>query len=400
MHAQSWRRNLYVITISEFIVLVGFSCFAPFMPLYYQQVGHMDSQSAALWTGIAVGGGGLTMFFSAPFWGMTADRWGRKPMVLRTQIGCALIVGLLALTQDVYVFTGIRILMGFFAGTVPAALALVASLTPRDKIPFAMGVVMTAVFAGMTMGPLIGGFMADRFGFQITFIVTAIILLLGGLIVLFFVKEQFEPPAKDQRSSLKDLLKLAASSDMLPLLVVIMIINVGPQMISPVVPLIFSEIDPAGAIATSSGLAFALLGIVSTGSSLVISRLNKRFSLQKILVFCSLGTGLLYLPLIWASSVTSLILLVGLTGLLIGGILTSSNALISLRVPIARQGAAYGLTQSANALGGGLGPFLGGGLGSVIGLRPVFIVTSGVFLTAGVIVMLLLSKKPAPYASS
>ena len=393
MQSASWRKNLYVVTASEFIVILAFSCFIPFMPLYLQQLGDLTNAEAALWAGIAIGGGGIAMFLSAPLWGMVADRWGRKPMLLRAQIGGAIITALFAIAPNIYVFVGLRILSGIFTGTVSAALALVATLTPRNKIPFAMGVLMAAVFSGTTMGPLVGGFLADNFGFQTTFIVTSILLLMGSLVILFFIEEKFQPPPEDQRTSLAGLLRLAVSPEIVPLLIVIVCLNIGPQMISPVLPLIISELSSTGTTATSAGLAFALIGLISAISSLIAARLHGRFSLQKILVFCCLGTGLLYIPPIWAASVTQLILLVGLTGLLIGGIITSSNSLIAMKVPITQQGVAYGLSQSATALGMGLGPFFGGGFASVIGLRPVFGVTAGVFIIASLIVIKLLSKK-------
>jgi MFS transporter, DHA1 family, multidrug resistance protein len=393
MQSKLWRKNLLVIAVSEFIVLIAFSCFLPFTPLFIQQLGHLTSKEAALWAGIAAGGGGICAFLSAPLWGMVADHWGRKPMLLRAQIGGAVVVGLFAITPNIYVFTGLRFLLGIFAGTVSAALALVATLTPRDKIPFAMGVLIAAIYGGTTIGPLVGGFMADNFGFITTFIVTSISLLIGSLGIFFFVEEKFQRPAQDQHISIRDLMRLAASPDMLPLLIVIAIVNIGPQMLSPVLPLIISELDSTRATATSAGLAFALIGIISVVSSLVAARISGRFSLQKMLVFCCLGTGLLYIPPIWASSVTPLILLVGLTGLLIGGIFTSSNSLISMKVPITQQGIAYGLSQSATALGMGLGPLLGGGFASVMSLHLVFGIIAAVFIISGVIVNRMLSGK-------
>jgi DHA1 family multidrug resistance protein-like MFS transporter len=393
MQSASWRKNLYVVAASEFIVLLAFTCYTPFIPLYIQQLGGLTREETALWAGIAIGGGGISMFLSAPIWGMVADRWGRKPMLLRAQIGGAVMVALFAIAPNIYAFVGLRILTGIFTGTVSAALALVATLTPRDKTPFAMGVLMAAVYSGMTVGPLVGGFMADNFGFKTTFIVISILLLMGSLVILCFIEEKFQRPTQDQRTSPVDLIRLAVSPDMVPLLIVIAILHIGPQMISPVLPLIISELNSTGATATSSGLAFALIGIISAVSSLVAARLHGRFSIQKILVFCCLGTGLLYIPPIWASSATQLILLVGITGLLIGGIITSSNSLIGMKVPITQQGIAYGLSQSATALGMGLGPFFGGGFASVMGLRPVFGVTAGVFIIASILVMKLLSKK-------
>ena len=63
--------------------------------------------------------------------------------------------------------------------------------------------------------------------------------------------------------------------------------------------------------------------------------------------------------------------------------MTSSNALVGLSVPRSQQGIAYGVAQSATALGNGLGPLIGGSLAPLIGLRPVFGVAGGLFMLIG-----------------
>jgi DHA1 family multidrug resistance protein-like MFS transporter len=385
MQIESWRRNLYIIAIAEFIVLLGFSLFLPFMPLYIQKIGGFGSKEAAFWTGIATGCAGLAMFISSPIWGIIADRWGRKPMLLRAQFGGAAVVALFIITPNIYFLVGFRLLQGLFTGTVAAASALIAAMTPRNKLPLSMGILMAAVFGGQTLGPLAGGFMADKFGFTVTFIVTSCLLSAGGLIILFFVKENFERPVKEQRTSISGLAKLASSRDILPLLMVLSALSVGPQIVSPVLPLIISGLNPAGEAASASGAAYALLGVIAAISSIVFGRFRGQWSTRTILAFCCLGTGLLYIPPIWASSTTQLIVLIGITGLLSGGIITSSNSLVSLSVPVARQGIAYGLSQSASSLGSGLGPFIGGGLAPFIGLRYVFAVTAGIFVMVGIL---------------
>jgi MFS transporter, DHA1 family, multidrug resistance protein len=118
-----------------------------------------------------------------------------------------------------------------------------------------------------------------------------------------------------------------------------------------------------------------------------------------VLIVCCIGTGLLYLPPIWANSTTQVIIMFGLTGLLTGGIMTSSNSLVGLAVPIAQQGIAYGLSQSANSLGSGLGPFIGGGLAPLIGFRHIFGVTAGVFIIVGLLAIKLLPRKASLPAS-
>jgi MFS transporter, DHA1 family, multidrug resistance protein len=385
MQSRTWRRNLYAIAVAEFIVLLGFTLYSPLLPIYMQKLGGFSVNEAAFWSGIATGTSGLTMVITAPIWGVVADRWGRKPMLIRAQFGGAVIVALFLVAPNIYFLTGFRILQGIFTGTVAAASALIASQTPRDKLPYSMGILMGAVFAGQTIGPLVGGFLADHFGFQTAFIVTSCLLGAGGLMVLLLVHETFKRPEASERVSGKGIMQLAFSRQILPLLIVLAALSIGPQIILPILPLIISTLHPAGGAASAAGEAFALLGVITAISSLVFGHFNSRMSIRKVLIFCCIGTGMLYLPSIWAGSALKLILLVGMTGLLMGGIVTSSNSLVSVAVPVSQQGIAYGLSQSASALGAGAGPFLGGVLASVVGLNHVFGISSAVFLLAGLL---------------
>jgi DHA1 family multidrug resistance protein-like MFS transporter len=266
-------------------------------------------------------------------------------------------------------------------------------MTPRDRLPFAMGMLLLAVYGGNTIGPALGGVMADAFGFRLTFFITGGLLALGGVIVLLFVKEDFERPEPGHGASLKDLVRLAGSRDILPLLLVIGALNLGPGMMSPIIPLFIAELGAANPAAATSGLAFAIMGVIAACSAIVAGRLARRISLTKMLVFCCVGTGLLYLPPLFAHSPIQLVLFVSLTGLLTGGIVTASNSLVGLSVPLSSQGAAYGLSQSASSLGGGLGPLLGGGIAPVIGLRSVFGVAGGLYVAVGALATAVLARR-------
>ena len=399
MTSESWQRNLYAIFAAEFIVIMGFSFVNPFMPLFIQELGAFTNQQAAFWAGIATSASGIAMFFSAPIWGIVADRWGRKPMVLRAMFGAGTVLALMGLASNIYLVIALRFVQGLFSGTVAAASALVAASTPRNKMPFAMGLLMVAVFTGQSFGPLAGGFIADSLGYKAAFFITGGLLFSGGFIVLLFVKEKFERPAKGQSASLSSLLRLAKSREMLPLLLALCALHAGPNMITPIISLFIRELNPSGMAATASGLAFCFMGVVAAISAVIAGRLGGHITLKKILVISCLGTGLLYLPPMLAQTVTQLVIFIALTGLFKGGLMTSSNALIGLSVPRSQQGIAYGVAQSANALGNGLGPLIGGSLAPLIGLRSVFGVTGGLFMLISVAVGKLLRgvslEKPA-----
>jgi len=139
--------------------------------------------------------------------------------------------------------------------------------------------------------------------------------------------------------------------------------------------------------------------VIAAISAVIAGRLGEHTTLKRILVISCLGTGLLCLPPMLAQTVTQLVIFIALTGLFKGGLMTSSNALIGLSVPRSQQGIAYGVAQSANALGNGLGPLIGGSLAPLIGLRSVFGVAGGLFMLIGVAVRKLLRgisvEKPA-----
>jgi len=232
--------------------------------------------------------------------------------------------------------------------------------------------------------------MVDAVGYKASFFIIGAVYFLGGLAVIFFTKEKFEPAAKGQGASVRGLVHLAMSRQMRPLLAVICILFIGPSIMMPTITLLIKELGVQSNTASVSGLAFSLMGVVATISSIVAVRMASRISLKKMLVISCLGTGLLNLPPMWAPTVTLFIILMALRGTLSGGLMVPSNSLIALSVSQSEQGMAYGLQQSANSLGNTLGPLIGAGLASLIGLKAVFPATAALFILAGVAAVKLL----------
>jgi MFS transporter, DHA1 family, multidrug resistance protein len=386
MTSESWKRNFYVIFIAELIVIMGFSYVIPFLPLYMQQTSNLSNEEAAFWGGIAGSATGIMMFLSAPFWGILADRWGRKPMVLRAMFGGSIVVALTGVFTNLYVIIILRALQGLLCGTVAAASALVASTTPRDKIPYTMGLLMVAVNAGNSLGPLFGGFLAEKVGFQATFFVTGGLLFLAGIIVMLFVTEKFVPPSREETASFTKMLRLAKSKELLPILLITLALNAGPTILSPMLALYIRELSPAGSAESTAGTAFFLMGVIATASALVAGRLGQQINLKTIIVISCIGTGILYLPPMLATNTTQILIFMSMTGLLRGGMISSPSAMVGLVTSPAQQGIAYGVNQSASSLGGAIGPFIGGALTPLIGFKNIFAVAAGVHILTGVIV--------------
>ena len=114
---------------------------------------------------------------------------------MRAMFGASIILGLMGLAQTAFALIALRALQGLTSGIIAANMALVAGETPRERIGFALGTLQVGLFGGVAVGPIVGGVLAERFGFQAPFFFTAAMLVLAGLLVTFGVRETYTPPA-------------------------------------------------------------------------------------------------------------------------------------------------------------------------------------------------------------
>jgi len=384
--AISWRRNLYALWIAQMLTIIGFSLRTPFLPFYIKDLGADSFASQALWAGVINAGGAAVMAISAPLWGIAADRFGRKPMVVRAMLAGSLTIGLMSLATSPWHLLILRFFEGGFTGTVTASTTLVAATTPREQMGFGLGMMQMAVFSGASVGPLFGGILADQIGYRPTFVVAGAMLFIGGVIVLTQVREQFTRPARgsiDEQSGQR-LRALLLSSMMLAMVAVMVALRVASSAIQPIMPLYVEQLaHSTAAVATLAGLTLGIAGLTSALASITLGRLADRIGQRPVLITCAIGVGLLYLPQAFASSVTQLIVLQGLFGIAAGGVMPTANAIVAHLTPAERRGAVFGFTAAATSLGGFVGPIGGASLAASLDIRYVFLTSGFLMLAVG-----------------
>ncbi|HEX2951266.1 MAG TPA: MFS transporter, partial [Armatimonadota bacterium] len=89
---EMWKRNLAVCWFGMFVTAIGMSQIAPVLPLYIKQLGVHHTALIEQFSGIAFGVTFIVSAIFSPIWGYAADRFGRKPMLLRASLGMAIIV--------------------------------------------------------------------------------------------------------------------------------------------------------------------------------------------------------------------------------------------------------------------------------------------------------------------
>ncbi len=392
---QIWQRNLYTIWVAELIAISGFSVIQPFIPYFIQELGVTDLAQVEIYSGLSISLHAFSMALFAPIWGALADRHGRKIMVERSMFGGAVLFAAMAFVRDVPSLLLLRALQGCLTGTVAAATTLVASSAPRERSGYALGTLQVAIYMGALLGPVMGGFVADAWGYRAAFYVTSALLGVAGLLVLFLVDEHFQPVASKPGDGgfWRGLRLVLGSPVLLPIFVMRVLLRLGDRTLGPVLPLFVQSLLPVGAkVASMTGLITGVGAAASAVGAVSLGRASDRLGYRPILLVCALGAATFYAPQYFVTDTSQLLILQAVVGFLLGGTLTSLSAMLARVAPEGRQGAVYGVDASVVSVANSVGPMLGAGIAVGFGLRPVFLFSAGLFLLAGLAVARLMPK--------
>ncbi|MCL7746347.1 MFS transporter [Halalkalibacter alkaliphilus] len=377
----SWKRNLWILVISQFIVISAMTMIIPFLPLYLQELGVTDPDTLSIWAGVIFGANFLTAFLFSPFWGRMGDKYGRKMMILRSGFGMALFVSLTGFATGPITLLLLRLLNGVVSGFIPATIGLVSTNTPKERVGYALGLLQSGSVSGAICGPLIGGVLAQAFGFRVVFFITGLCILLATFVVLFFVEEKFSPViAQEKSSTLAEFKFIIKKKPVLSLYVVIFLIQFAVMGVNPLLSLFVEELTSPTTVAFYAGLAISVMGFANMITSPQLGKLSDKKGAQHVLIYSMLGVALFSIPQAFVTDIWQLICLRFLIGLCLGGLLPAVNTLIRLHAPEGMESRTYGFSNSAMYLGTMLGPMLGGLVVSGVGIRGLFFVCALVLL--------------------
>jgi DHA1 family multidrug resistance protein-like MFS transporter len=384
--ADTWKRTLYVMFFAQMITMIGFSSIFPFLPLYVESLGSVTRLSTELLAGLVFSGQAFTMMIASPIWGALADRWGRKLMVERAMFGGAVILGMMAFARSAEELVALRAIQGLITGTIGAANALVAALAPRAHAGYAMGLMQVGMGVGLGLGPVVGGAIADAFGYRSAFFVTAALLAMAGVIVFFGVEEKFSPskPSRRQRFGFfKEWRRLLSSAGVVLIYSLRFMNQMGRMIFIPVLPMfILVLIDNPERVNSFTGVVIGIAAAATAIFAVFLGRLGDRLGHRRILIACSLLCGLFFLLQGIASSGWQLLVLQALTGVALGGIVPGISALLANTTRPGDEGAVYGLDNSIVSGARVVGPMLGVSVAMWLGFRAVFITAALLYFAA------------------
>lgn len=396
---EPWQRDQYLVVLTVALAQIGFDLTGPFIPLMVRSLGMTDLAEAALWSGIIVGISPFTGAVMGPIWGTLADRYGRKPMVLRALVMISLMQFVQAAAPTVTWLFWARVVMGFFAGFNPMAMALAVKLSPRERMGQAIGLTQAAQLLPTAIGPTIGGLISDSMGIRANFAMTGVILLIPAALLFFLVQEKTyggpaERPAPERPGAkpvhgFGSFLSLFGLPGFAVALGILMMARLCDRMQPPMLPLYLIELDtPGPQLATVTGLVVSVGSVAAAVSCLIYGRLTRPEMIRRLL-FVSLGGGtLISLLLAMTSSWPQVLLLRLALGLISGGSLSLAYTVGARIAPAERSGLALSVLASCGQLGSAIAPMIAG-LVSQASLRVVFAATGGLYLVGASLVFLI-----------
>lgn len=344
--------------------MTSFGLGIPFMPYYIQELGVTDPAQVKLYTGLLTAAPALTMAIMSPIWGMVADKFGRKMMILRAMFAAVLVIGGMGFAQNIWHIIFLRLMQGVFTGTITASSAFVASNTPDEKMSFGLGLMASSTFIGSSIGPLIGGHFAEVFGYRISFMAGGVLMFIGGLLVVFFVKED---PNTYGEALLKGRTKSSVKEIFTPLIMVMLLTmflqRIARSIFSPFMPLYIQEsISSINGAAMITGQIVGFTGFMTALAGITISQIGDSKNKYKLIVGLT-GIGLiLSIAVQFMDSLMWFGLVYGIMFFFLGGIDPIMTSLTAQNTPPERRGALFGFQGLVSSIGFMVSPMIGTGI--------------------------------------
>lgn len=388
------RGSVAVVVAVVFIDLVGFGIIIPILPFYVRSFGLSD-----LFIGLLAASYSLAQFLAAPVLGQLSDTYGRRPVIMFSAgisgvawiiFGLAAEVGAtLGTTAAVITLFGARILAGGAGGTIPAAQAYIADVTPVEDRAGGLGLIGAAFGLGLVFGPAIGGLAASD----------TVVAAADGVLPNFVPATQFSIPSftaallsfiafgtatavlQEPNRTLTPARRMTlvrpfreglAEPSIKPLVVAFFLVAFA--FAGVVVMFVPYLADFFGYTTTQAALFLTYIGCLGViNQGVLIGWLSKRYGPRKVV---SAGTVSLFVAFLllalaptlgssipipsavpWISGELVLLVIFGACASFGNGAVTVGlSTLVSQNSSAARQGIAFGVTQAAGSLGRTIGP--------------------------------------------
>ena len=354
------RAAIGFIMVTITLDILGMSLVIPVLPPLIQKFQGGNSISAAHAIGVFATAWALMQFIFSPVQGALSDRFGRRPVILLSNLGLGLDYLLMAAAPTLaWLFVG-RVIAGITAASFSSATAYIADITPPEKRAARFGLISISFGVAFVAGPVIGALLGS-INTRLPFWVSAGLSLTNFIFGLLVLPESLPPdkraPFLWRSANPAGSLKLIRSRPGLPALALVNFIGLVANNVLPTMVVLYAinrygfTIRQLAWLLGGMGVCSALVGGVLTGP--VVRMIGERAALLGglccgVVAFAMMGLApngtifLLAVPLLAAKGFAD----------------PALSALMSRLVLGSEQGQLQGATSSLLGIAGLIGPTL------------------------------------------
>ncbi len=379
--------NIKIFTtlfLAIFFTTLGVGLVVPLLPVYAHELG-----AGAFQVGLVFAAFSLTRSIFVPYFGKLSDKKGKKPFLTTGLFIFFFLSILYTYSKNIETLILLRLGQGFASAMVlPVAQAYIGIITPPQKEGRVMGLFSISLYGGLSIGPLLGGVVKDRFSINASFLSMGALCLLGFVFCLLFLPREGVLQTSNPSGSgkPKSYLAIVKTPAILSLFTFRICFTTCIGIIWTFLPLFANTMLDL----SSSAIGFVIMinvfiaGLLQAPMGYIADRFSKKIMVTAggVLAIISL------LCLNYATSFNGLVIANGIFGLA-GGI--SLPAIMALGIIEGRKtkamGSIMGLLTMAHSLGMLVGPLLAGIIIDFFSMKTIF-VTGAAILGAGTIMFL------------
>lgn len=380
------RGALLAIFLIVFVDLLGFGLIIPLLPFYARTFKASDVQVTLLFSAYSI-----CQFVAAPLLGMLSDRFGRRPILLLSQVGSVAGFVLLGyatswrgenLTIGLALLYAARIIDGLSGGNISTAQAYISDVTTSEDRARGMGLLGAAFGLGFIFGPAIGGLLAHWFGQAVPAYAAAAFSALAAGMTFFYLPESSSRRPTQAETWLRPsaFLPVLKRPVLAQLMLIWFVAMTAFVMIDSTIVLYLNDVFGFGEAQAAGYFVFVGLIIALVQGSLIkpLTRLVSEWTLCVAGPFLVAAGYLVAMSTAWHA--LQIILVIGGAVYAIGRSIQQPaiNSLVSKVSDPADQGLAFGLFQGAGTVARVTGPLIAGPLYTLHHVGP--------FLTAACVV--------------
>jgi len=379
--SSAWRRIVAAYWITQLVETMGMSQVFALLPKHLLELGVPEADRIAF-----VGLFSSLVFVLGlplvPLWGVWADKYSRKAVIVRSAVVEAVVFTLVAL-----------MLVGLQLGNTGVMLAGIRDVAPKGRLGATIALFGSASPVGFALGPIVAALLIDGVGLPIAGVYVLAAMLSVGTALLVGVgtpeiRPEVVPVGPVLRLAFGAVRGVLADRDVRRLFIVYGVVFLANQISRPYTPLLVEQL-----VGTGAGLASGIAAVVGLGSLIgalaapLAGWAGDKVGYRPVLLGALAAGAVASLLMPFMPAVVALAAASVLLGAAVATVGAMVFSLLATEVPPDRRSATLNLVYLPLYVAGIAGPATGSVLAATVGLAGPYLAGCAVFILGAVVIL-------------